>query len=174
LVRFHKPLGFARLDLLRYTACGTLLLLCGHATPALAAKLTDKQRTQIEEPRPAGLPSDAELESAHAVIGKIEIDPHNIFDESDPRENKGLYRLADRLHVRTKPSTIRAQLLFRSGDRYSAQLLAETERNLRKLVFIYDAKVFPVRYADGNGTTSVDVSLAPGQVADVLLPDTCK
>jgi hypothetical protein len=150
LVRFHKPLGFARLDLLRYTACGTLLLLCGHATPALAAKLTDKQRTQIEEPRPAGLPSDAELESAHAVIGKIEIDPHNIFDESDPRENKGLYRLADRLHVRTKPSTIRAQLLFRSGDRYSAQLLAETERNLRKLVFIYDAKVFPVRYADGK------------------------
>jgi hypothetical protein len=145
-----RPLGFARLDLLRYTACGTLLLLCGHATPVSAAKLTDKQRTQIEEPRPAGLPSDAELERAQAVIGKIDIDPHNIFDESDPRENKGLYRLADRLHVRTKPSTIRAQLLFRSGDRYSAQMLAETERNLRKLVFIYDAKVFPVRYADGK------------------------
>ena len=56
----------------------------------IAAKLTDKQRTQIEEPRPAGLPSDAELEAAHAVIGKIDIDPRNIFDESDPRENKGL------------------------------------------------------------------------------------
>ena len=116
----------------------------------IAAKLTDKQRTEIEEPRPAGLPSDAELEAAHAVIGKIDIDPRNIFEESDPRENKGLYRLANRLHVRTKPSTIRAQLLFRSGDRYSAQRLAETERNLRKLVFIYDAKVFPVRYADGK------------------------
>jgi hypothetical protein len=34
--------------------------------------------------------------------------------------------------------------------------------------------VILARYADGNGTTSVDVSLAPGQVADVLLPDTCK
>jgi hypothetical protein len=127
-----------------------LLALCCNATPVIAAKLTDKQRTEIEEPRPAGLPSDAELEAAHAVIGKIDIDPRNIFEESDPRENKGLYRLADRLHVRTKPSTIRAQLLFRSGDRYSAQRLAETERNLRKLVFIYDAKVFPVRYADGK------------------------
>ena len=127
-----------------------LLALCCIAAPVIAAKLTDKQRTQIEEPRPAGLPSDAELEAAHAVIGKIDIDPRNIFEESDPRENKGLYRLADRLHVRTKPSTIRAQLLFRSGDRYSAQRLAETERNLRKLVFIYDAKVFPVRYADGK------------------------
>jgi hypothetical protein len=127
-----------------------LLALCCNAPPVIAAKLTDKQRTQIEEPRPPGLPSDAQLEAAHAVIGKIDIDPRNIFEESDPRENKGLYRLADRLHVRTKPSTIRAQLLFRSGDRYSAQRLAETERNLRKLVFIYDAKVFPVRYADGK------------------------
>jgi hypothetical protein len=127
-----------------------LLALCCIATPVIAAKLTDKQRTEIEEPRRAGLPSDAQLEAAHAVIGRIEIDPRNIFEESDPRENKGLYRLADRLHVRTKPSTIRAQLLFRSGDRYSAQRLAETERNLRKLVFIYDAKVFPLRYADGK------------------------
>jgi hypothetical protein len=134
----------------RWVALGMLLSLCCNAAPAIAAKLTDKQRTEIEEPRPAGLPSDAELEAAHAVIGKIDIDPRNIFEESDPRENKGLYRLADRLHVRTKPSTIRAQLLFRSGDRYRAERLAETERNLRKLVFIYDAKVFPVRYADGK------------------------
>ena len=131
-------------------ACGVLLLLCCHASPVIAAKLTDKQRTQIEEPRPAGLPSDAELEAAHAVIGKIDIDPRNIFDETDPRENTGLYKLADRLHVRTRPSTIRAQLLFKGGDRYSAQKLAETERNLRNLVFIYDAKVFPVRFADGK------------------------
>ena len=127
-----------------------LLLFCCHAAPVFAAKLTDKQRTQINEPRPPGLPSDADLEAAHAIIGKIDVDPHNIFDENDPHENSGLYRLADRLHVRTKPATIRAQLLFKSGDRYSAQVLAETERNLRKLVFIYDAKVFPVRYADGK------------------------
>jgi hypothetical protein len=145
-----KPVILVRSTPARWVALGMLLSLCCNAAPAIAAKLTDKQRTEIEEPRPAGLPSDAELEAAHAVIGKIDIDPRNIFEESDPRENKGLYRLADRLHVRTKPSTIRAQLLFRSGDRYSAERLAETERNLRKLVFIYDAKVFPVRYADGK------------------------
>jgi hypothetical protein len=144
----------------RCVACGMLSLFCCGATPVVAAKLTDKQRTEIGEPRPAGLPSDAELEAAHAVIGKIDIDPRNIFDESDPRENKGLYKLANRLHVRTKPSTIRAQLLFRSGDRYSAQKLAETERNLRTLVFIYDAKVFPVRFADGK----VDVKVVTRDV----------
>ena len=111
-----------------------MLLFCsGYAGHVSAAKLTDKERTHIEEPRPAGVPSDRELEAARAVIGRIDIDIGNIFDENDPRENRGLYRLADRLHIRTKPATIRAQLLFKSGDRYSAQKLAETERNLRLL-----------------------------------------
>lgn len=135
---------------MRCMARGALLLCLCHAIPVSAAKITDKQRTQIEEPRPAGLPTDAQLEAAHAIIGNIDIDPRNIFDQSDPRENKGLYKLADHLHGRTKPATIRAQLLFKSGDRYSAQKLAETERNLRLLIFIYDAKVFPIRYAGGK------------------------
>ncbi|HEY3852532.1 MAG TPA: hypothetical protein VGL87_16290 [Steroidobacteraceae bacterium] len=127
-----------------------LLVGSGYPVHVSAAKLTDKQRTEIGEPRPAGLPSDAELEAAGAVIGKIDIDIRNIFDENDPRENRGLYRLADRLHIRTKPAAIRAQLLFKSGDRYSSEKLAETERNLRLLVFIYDAHVVPVRFAEGK------------------------
>jgi len=131
-------------------ACGLVLAGSGYPGQAGAAKLTDKQRTEIGEPRPADVPTDAELEAAGAVIGKIEIDIRNVFDESDPRENKGLYRLADRLHIRTKPATIRAQLLFKSGDRYSAQKLAETERNLRLLAFIYDANVVPIRFAEGK------------------------
>ena len=131
-------------------AWSLLLLGAGLPGPADGAKLTDKQRTQIAEPRPPGMPTDAELEADGAVIGKVEIDIRNIFDENDPRENSGLYKLADRLHVRTKPATIRAQLLFKSGDRYSARNLAETERNLRTLVFIYDARVVPVRFVDGK------------------------
>ena len=126
----------------------------------MAAKLTDKQHTQIEEPRPPGMPTDAELEAAGAVIGSVDIDIRNIFDENDPAREPGLYRLADRLHVRTKPATIRAQLLFKSGDRYSARNLAETERNLRTLVFIYDAHVVPVRFADGK----VDVRVITSDV----------
>jgi hypothetical protein len=135
---------------LRCLACGLLLVGSGYPAQVGAAKLTDKQRTEIEEPRPPGVPTDAELEAAGAIIGKVEIDIRNVFDENDPRENQGLYRLADRLHIRTKPATIRAQLLFKSGDRYSAQKLAETERNLRLLVFIYDANVVPIRFADGK------------------------
>ena len=136
------------------------------ALPAFAAKLTDKEHTRIEEPRPADVPSDSELEAAGAVIGKIDIDLRNIFDESDERERNGLFLLANRLHIRTKRSTIKAQLLFASGDKYAARKLAETERVLRLLKYIYDARVVPVRYADGKVDVKVitkDVwTLSPG------------
>src|SRR5580692_2182376 len=142
------------------------LLGAAIAQPGFAAKLTDLEHTRIEYPRPADVPSDAAMEAAGAVIGKIDIDIRNIFDESDARESNGLYWLADRLHIRTKPATVRAQLLFASGDKYRARKLAETERALRLLTFIYDARVVPVHYADGKVdimVTTKDVwTLSPG------------
>jgi len=39
-------------------------VLTGAILPAFAAKLTDKEHTRIEEPRPADVPSDAALEAA--------------------------------------------------------------------------------------------------------------
>src|ERR1700733_6482800 len=142
------------------------VLTAAIAPAAFAAKLTDKEHTSIDEPRPADVPSDAALEAAGAVIGRVEIATHNIFDESDPRETNGLFRLADRLHVRTKHATIQAQLLFASGDKYLARKLAETERVLRLLPYVYDARIVPVHYADGKVDVRVitkDVwTLSPG------------
>ncbi len=117
---------------------------------AEAAKLTDTEHTDIAEPRPADVPDDAHLEAAGTVVGDILIDVRNIFDENDPREDNALFRLADHLHIRTHASSIRAQLLFVSGDRYDARRLAETERNLRLLPYVYDAHVVPVRLHDGK------------------------
>lgn len=122
---------------------------------AEAAKLTSTERTQIQQPRPANVPSDQILEAQGAVIGVIELDVRQIFDEHDPRENSGLYHVADQLHARTKQSTIRAQLLFRPGDKYQGRLLAETERNLRALGYLYDAAVVPVDYVEGKVTIRV-------------------
>jgi Omp85 superfamily domain len=148
----------------RLFAFTVLAVLIGQ--PGFPAKLTDQEHTSIEEPRPPDLPSDAALEAAGAVIGTIDIDTRNIFDESDARETNGLFRLADRVHIRTKHSTIQAQLLFASGDRYAARVLAETERALRLLPYVYDARVVPVRYADGRVDIKVitrDVwTLSPG------------
>jgi len=147
-------------------SCLLALMMLVGAMPAFAAKLTDKEHTRIEQQRPADLPDDAALEAAGAVIGSIDIDIRNIFNESDPRENNGLFRLANALHIRTKRSTIQAQLLFVSGEKYRARKLAETERALRLLDYVYDARVVPVRYAGGKVDIKVitkDVwTLSPG------------
>jgi len=155
--------------MLRQAPCRLLALAALAAAvsgPGFAAKLTDREHTRIEEPRPADVPSDEEMEAAGAVIGKIDIDVRNIFDEADPRENSGLFRIADHLHIRTKRSAIQARLLFRSGDKYSARKLAETERALRLLTYVYDAHIVPVHYADGKVDVRVitkDVwTLSPG------------
>ena len=149
----------------RYLIAGAVITAM-MSDPAIAAKLTDKEHTQIDEPRPPDVPSDAELEAQGAVIGHVDIDIRNIFDQRDPRENNGLFRLANSLHIRTKPATVRAQLLFASGDKYLARKLAETERALRLLPYVYEARIIPVHYADGKvdiRITTKDVwTLSPG------------
>lgn len=114
----------------------------------------------------AALPSTAELERLGAVIGTIEVDNQDVFDLSDPREDRALYRLSNRLHIETHPDLIRQQLLFKTGDAFSVRLLKESERILRSARFFYDANITPIRYADGKVdllVTTRDVwSLNPG------------
>lgn len=96
------------------------------------------------------IPSDAELERTGAVIGRITIRNENIFDLANPKDNNWLFRLADRLHPVTRKSTIRAQLLFRPGERYSRRLLEESARILRADPYFYDASIEPVAYHGGK------------------------
>jgi surface antigen-like variable number repeat protein len=113
-----------------------------------------------------GVPPDSELEASGAVIGKILIDNQNIFNLEDPKDNNWLFRLADRLHYRTRPSVIRSQLLFKPGQRYSRRLLDESERVLRADGYFYDAWIRVVSYHDGTvdvRVTTKDVwTLNPG------------
>lgn len=95
------------------------------------------------------IPDDASLEASGARIGTIRVVSLDIFDLDDPRENKPVYRLANRLHVETRESTLRAQLLFREGDLYSRRLLDETARNMRKLRFLREPEVRVTGVHDG-------------------------
>lgn len=102
----------------------------------------------------AALPTADELESRGARIGEILIDPQNIFDLNDPKEDKAIFRVANKLHIKTRERVIRQQLLFQSGDLYSQHLLEESERILRSARYLYDASVRPIAYHDG----AVDVA----------------
>jgi outer membrane protein assembly factor BamA len=102
------------------------------------------------------IPEHAVLERANAIIGEIIIDKRNIFDLSDPEEDKRLYRWANRLHVVTRDKVITNQLLFESGDRFSGRLLDESGRILRRNRYLIEAELKPVRYE--NGVVDVKVT----------------
>jgi outer membrane protein assembly factor BamA len=105
---------------------------------------------RAQEPAPERkIPSFAELEAAGAVIGEISIDNRNIFDPEDPNENGILYRAANFIHIRTRASVIRRQLLFKSGERVLVRLIEETERLLRATRILHDVSIQPIAYRYG-------------------------
>lgn len=91
----------------------------------------------------------SQLETCGATIGKILIDNRDIFDLDNPKENKRLYRLANKMNVKTRPTVIYQQLLFRSGDTFSQRILDESERILRSNHYIREATIRPVHVEDG-------------------------
>ena len=127
------------------TVLWTLALLALVATAA--ARSASSPRGDTGEA--VTLPDDATLEAAGARFGTITIRNTQIFDENDPHENYGLYRLANRLHLHTHAGAVKAELLFRSGEPYQGRLLQETERNLRQLNYLREPRVRPVAWHDG-------------------------
>lgn len=95
-----------------------------------------------------------------SIIGNIVITRYPIFDHNDPKENYALYRLADHLHIDTKESTIQEQLIIASGENYEQRKLEESARILRRLPFLYDARIWPYRIC-GN---RVDIEVVTREV----------
>ena len=94
-------------------------------------------------------PNSQSLQAEGVRIRRIIFSQNNIFDETKPGERTRLYKFANRLHVKTKPSALRAQLLFAEGDLYSERVLQETARNLRTLRYLREPVLTPVCYSPG-------------------------
>jgi hypothetical protein len=95
------------------------------------------------------------LEEREATIRSITIVVDNVFDPNNPEEDKKLYRWANRVHVRTRPSVIESILLFEEGDAFQGRLLDESARVLRAQGFLAEATVEHGNYDEA--TNSVDV-----------------
>src|SRR4029079_1455477 len=118
-------------------------------TQARVLPSVDARTPPPEPPRPPGLPSDAELEKSGARIGEIRLNARQLFDTEHEDEDTSMARVANRLHISTRESTIEDQLLCKSGDLYRATLLQESARILRDTRYLRDAQVRPVAYHDG-------------------------
>jgi hypothetical protein len=105
--------------------------------------------TGVAQPAAPPIPSPAELEAQGAVIGEIHIAVGDVFDTTVDGEDGWLYRTANKLHINTKPSVVRGQLLFKTGDPYRQRLIDETERILRAKSYLYDATIVAVAW-DGK------------------------
>ncbi|MCS6947588.1 MAG: hypothetical protein NZM12_08235, partial [Steroidobacteraceae bacterium] len=125
----------------RSASCRWASWVVGCALACAAADILPPERND--------LPTAEELERLGARIGAIYIVAAPIFATDDPRENNPLYRAANRLHVDTRESAIRAQLLFASGQRFEQRLLDETARNLRRLRYVREPQIRPIAWHDG-------------------------
>ena len=99
------------------------------------------------------------------VVGEVVLDKEDVFDLSNPEEDRWLYRAANRFHINTRASTIREQLLFNPGDVYDKRLVEESERILRQNKYLYDANITATRVAVGKVDLTVSTrdvwSLSP-------------
>lgn len=135
---------------LRGTCTPALALAC--LAPAIHGPLlhdleAQTPRTAITQPCADGRVSD------------VFVDNHSIFDPSSiPEEGllRPAYRLANRLHVRTRESFIRDEILVREGDCLDRALLGESSRILRQFRFIAEADVYSVPQPDGSHHVVVD------------------
>jgi hypothetical protein len=86
------------------------------------------------------LPLEAEAQvSAAERIRAIVLTREAVFDSVEARFLP--YRVANALHVETRPWVVRRELLLQVGDRYDPALAAESERNLRALGIFRDVVV---------------------------------
>ena len=92
--------------------------------------------------------------AADVVIREIHFDREPVFTDKDRHEIPWLpLGLVNRLHVETRLSVIRRELLFSSGDVLDEEVLAESERKLRRIGIFAEAEI---SYVDAPGD-SVDV-----------------
>jgi hypothetical protein len=106
----------------------------------------------------AQIPVDPlEVEARGATIAAVNIRIDNVFDTSNPDEDKPLYRWANRLHRITRQPVVENILLFNVGDAFDPRLLEESERILRSRRFVADTTISTESYNGTTNSTVVDV-----------------
>ncbi len=84
------------------------------------------------------------------VIDSVEIDNRNVYDTDEQAYSHFVFKLANRLHIRTRKYIIERELLLAKGDQFSDLLAEESARNIRNRLNVYDAWIEPTILPNGN------------------------
>jgi hypothetical protein len=139
------------------TICALLAATAQSQGAERSVTLATPGRDVIGPTTPDAEDLDAWLEHAGATIRAINVTVDNVFDPDNPKENKPIYRWANKVHVRTHDSVVESALLFEVGDRYAARVLGESARALRGRGYLADVKIAPESYDAASNTVAVDV-----------------
>lgn len=90
---------------------------------------------------------DSALVAAPPLVHAVVIQRADIFDAQEL--TKWYARVANGLHIMTRESVIRREILFRAGEPYDSARVAETERNLRALGIFRRVTIDTVRSDSG-------------------------
>ncbi len=87
---------------------------------------------------------------AGRLIKSVRIDRANVFDPTVPGEDWWPFRMADKIHVKTREHVVERELLLGTGDKWEPLKGLESERNLRQLGFFRKAEIKPISRPDGG------------------------
>lgn len=105
------------------------------------------------------------------IVRRVDVRTRDIWDPLPEGRLRGVYALANGLHVRTQPITVRAELLVSPGDTLRRSVIEETARNLRALDYLVPVRVEGVAAGDSvdvvvetrdHWTTSPEVNVEGG------------
>ena len=100
----------------------------------------------LAEPRSPLKPKhSASPEEPSPIIRDIRIEVRDVFDEPDLA---WFYSGVNAVKISTKEYIVRQELLFKEGDRYAEYLVEESERALRRLPFLRQINITPIRDGD--------------------------
>jgi outer membrane protein assembly factor BamA len=83
-------------------------------------------------------------------VDSVVIENSNIFDTALKRHRHFIFRLANKLHYKTRRNVIKREILVKTGEAFSPELAEETARNLRRRLALYDAWVETEMLANGH------------------------
>lgn len=149
---FATPRGYIAIV---YFACGVFSPSWGGAS-ALASELHpagDHFQSELNSRalESTGLSPDPKPEGK--FIERILVVPEDAITSRDPWP-----LFMSQFHTETRSEVIERELLFRVGDRWRAELVAETERNLRNNLFVSVGNILPCKGSAADRIAAVVVT----------------
>jgi hypothetical protein len=124
---------------------------------ALFVSLSPAQSDRFFQPSEGFTRAKDLPDSFSAQVRSIQLSIKDAFEGSAAHSDaeQWVFDVGNKLHIESRPGTIRRRLLFKEGDTVTKGLLLETEKSLRQEEFLADAIIEVMPWQDGTAHIKV-------------------